>query len=163
MSAKQDISKFFAKISKAIKEAVEPRALAPLAKFAIDLIVKRTRLGYGVKEDLGQKEKLKPLTRAYIEQRSKSRLSAYTTASRSNLTRTGQMLESMRILEIKEGSVTIGMSGRRTDGHTNDQIAQFNAERGRPFNHLSQLEFQQVLREYRRTFGDLVSKRGLIS
>lgn len=163
MAAKQDLTKFFNKIEKIIKDAVKPAALKPIGQFAVDIIVKRTRLGYGVKQNYGQKEKLKPLSKSYVEQRKKSKLSAFTNPGRSNLTRTGQMLESMRVLTVQYGKVVIGLSGARNDSrYTNAQIAEFNEDRGRVFNKVSKLEFSQILREYRRQFGDLLSKRGLI-
>lgn len=163
-NSKKAISDIFRRISSTLDKAVSRKSLKPIAEFTIQLIVKRTRLGYGVDRQFGTKKKLKPLARSYIEyRRTFNSLSNYTTPARSNLTLTGQMLGSMRILSIRDRLVTIGPSGSRNDtSKSNQEIADENAARGRVFNRVSQLEYQQILREYRREFGDLLKKENLL-
>ena len=154
----------FKRIKDALNEAVRPQNLKPTAQFAIDVIVKRTRLGYGVNRQFGQKEKLKKLSSRYIKFRNTfGKLDELTGPKRSNLTLTGQMLKSMAVLNAETGSVSIGPTGSRYDSKaTNAQIATYQEKQGRIFNRVSYLEHQQILRFYRRTFGDLLNKKHLL-
>lgn len=159
------IDKIFSRIAAALGEAVKPRELDPVARFAIDVIVKRTRLGYGVPRQFAGKEKLKRLTSAaYKKYRSRYRgLDALTSPNMSNLTLTGQMLRSMDIITSKPGSVIIGPTGKRDTGKANNaQVAAYQEKQGRTFNRVSALEYRQILRFYRRTFGDLLGKKKLL-
>jgi hypothetical protein len=123
-------------------------------------------LGYGVKKDLGRKEKLRELSFDYKEFRreNKDLLSRATRPSKSNLTLTGQMLDSLRIRKFRRGLVTIGPYGRRRAAGfsptklTNPQLTEILEANGRPYLHLSRLEVKQLQRFYRKTFGDLVNK-----
>ena len=158
-----DLSKFIKKIEKAVGEALKPVALKRVGVFTTELVVKRTRLGYGVSENYRPKVKLKALSKKYIEAR-KSRLKLDTTTrpTKSNLTLTGQMLRSMSF-EISNGLIVIKPTGTRSDSrYTNEQIAEFNADKGRVFNRISKAEFNQVKRFYRKTFGDLLRLKGLL-
>lgn len=146
------------KIEKSVKESIAKSTLKDVAEFATNLIVKRTRLGYGVDQELGQKKKLKKLSPKYIKSRSMfDGLSDLTTPKRSNLTRTSQMLDSIRG-EVKGSKITIKPTGRRLDGKLNSDIARYNEMKSRIFMNISSLEFKQTVRFYRKTFGDLLRK-----
>jgi hypothetical protein len=172
MSAERDIKSIINKILKTFNETAKVAVLKDLAEFTIDMIVKRTRLGYGVSRVRGsnstkaegiEKVKLKPLSPGYVLQRKKSRrLSNLTTAKKSNLTFTGQMLKSMGIIKIKQGQVVIGPSGSRDDGRTNQEIAGYVTEQGRPFNDLYGLEQDKLTRYFRSTYGDILRKQKLL-
>jgi hypothetical protein len=152
-------------IEKTIKDGIDKKLLEPIAEEAIKIIVRRTRLGYGVSKHFGTKAKLKALSSKYVDIRSRFKnLDRSTTRpKKSNLTLTGQMLNSMAITKSKDGQIIIGPTGNRNDTDaTNEDIARWNSERGRKFNRISQLEFNQLLRFYRKTFGDLLKKRDLI-
>ncbi len=183
-NAAQQIGFIFNRIKTFLQKDIQKDSLKPIAQFTLNLIVKRTRLGYGVTKLYGSKQKLKPLSPNYIDYRKKLagekrreqrqgtislgtktiRLSDFTRATRSNLTLTGQMLESMSILSISRGSIKIGPTGQRKEGGpSNAQVAEFQADQGRVFNKVSELEYKQILRQYRRTFGDLAKKKKIIS
>lgn len=67
-----------------------------MGKVAVDAIYLRVKNGSGVKEFGADSEPLKPLSSAYIKQRAKNpNLSSDTSPGFSNLTLTGQMLESL--------------------------------------------------------------------
>ncbi len=167
MSAKQDLKKIFDRIEKVLGQAVNRTEMRSLANLSIDLIYKRTKLGYGVREKFGSKSPLRKLSPAYIAARKKSsKLSGTTSPSKSNLTFTGQMLDSLRILKESSGEFLIGPSGqRRTTGGkfslTNAKVAEYQAKQGRIFNNLSALEFNQLLRQYRRDIDDLLNRARL--
>jgi hypothetical protein len=155
------------KLQGVIKDAAQKKALKPTADFARDVIVKRTRLGYGVERNYGYKEKLKPLSPNYIKSRKMfAKLDGFTTPRKSNLTRTGDMLRSIEA-KVSNGVIEIVPTGTRSDGKKNVDIARYNQEggKGRPrriFMRISDLEFKQVVRFYRKTFGDLLRKTKVI-
>lgn len=156
------LKKIVSRLSKTLDQAVSQKEMRALGEFTLDLIVKRTLLGYGVKENFGVKAKLKPLSTRYKAfRRTYSGLSGKTTATKSNLTLTGEMLDSMVIKGIK-GKAVIQPSGRVLGRPSNLTIAQHQEEQGRIFNRVSRLEFQQLLRFYRKTFGDLLDKQRLL-
>jgi hypothetical protein len=155
------------RLEKSVKEAINRKALIDVGVFATDLIVKRTRLGYGVKKDYDSKEKLAKLSPNYVKQRKMfDGLHSLTRPNKSNLTRTGQMLDSIAS-KVKSNVIEITATGTRDDGKRNADIVRYNAEggRGRPkriFMNISQLEFKQIVRFYRKTFGDLLRKRSVL-
>lgn len=161
--ATNQFNTFLAGITKTVREAADKVAMTKLADFATTLIVKRTRLGYGVDRQFGNKDRLEKLSDKYIKVRKKSKLNALTRPTKSNLTRTGQMLASMKGKFKGRGLIVIEPTGSRDDGLTNLEVAEFAHEGSstrpkRPFNRVSALEFQQILRFYRKTFGDLIKK-----
>lgn len=155
------------KLEKSVKEAIDKNALVDVGRFARDIVVKRTRLGYGVTRDFGKKERLARLSPNYIKRRKMfAGLSENTRPTRSNLTFTGQMLDSIES-NVKRGIIEIKPTGRRLDGKRNEDIARYNEQggKGRPkriFMRISQLEFKQIVRFYRKTFGDLLRKSKVI-
>ena len=117
---------------------------AKIGQYAVDRIKTRTRLGKGVKEFNTPSEKLKPLSRAYIKQRVKdSKLSSQTTPSKSNLTRSGGMLDSLTY-KVSGDKVIIGFdksSAERKAGYVSDE---------RPFLTLSTAEYNGLIRLIRK-------------
>lgn len=158
-----DLTSKFKAIANSITEPKNSRQLAELGQIAVDLIVKRTRLGYGVAKNGGKRFKLAALSDAYVKQRKKDRLSKFARPKKSNLTKTGQMLESVKVLKVSRGVITVGPQGVRRDGISNDDLAIWNAKRkGRSFIYLSDNEFNQLRRAYRKMFGDLLRKKRLL-
>ncbi|HXF29112.1 MAG TPA: hypothetical protein VN457_04620 [Chlamydiales bacterium] len=162
-SAIKSLRNIFSRLEKSVNEALARSQMEDLGHFAVDLVVKRTRLGYGVDKQFGTKSPLQGLTLNYIKRRKKIGLDKTTSARKSNLTNTGQLLRSVDIIDAKKGSLRFGPTGRRADSSaTNLEIADFQERKGRIFNRISQLEFNQILREYRITFGDLLRKNRLL-
>ena len=163
-SQKTSLNKFFKNLNAVLTEAITPKEVLPTAEYAISLIVKRTRLGYGVNVQFGSKQKLKKLSDGYIKRRARAKnLFELTSPKTSNLTMTGQMLESMRVLDRVNGKVSIGPTGARGNKQpSNAKVAAYQEKQGRIFNRVSQLEYQQVLRFYRRSFGDLLRRKRLL-
>jgi len=159
----------FDRIEKAIGETIQPANIRITARFARDLIVKRTRLGYGVNNEFAAKSKLKPLSPRYKTFRKTFQFldRSSTTPNKSNLTLTGQMLASVDIVGEERRAVStkiiLAPKGNRWDtSDTNADIAKYNAERGRTFMNVSELEYKQILRFYRKSFADLFRKRSLL-
>lgn len=163
-TARVKIKSIFNRINQSLKDAADPENITPVAQYTIDLVVKRARLGYGVDSDFSDKFLFPSLSPGYIKSRQKfSGLSDTTSSRKSNVTRTGQMLASVQIIRKKTGEVVIGPTGTRKEGNlTNQKLAGYLAEKGRPWMFVSRLEYNQILRFYRKTFGDLLGKQGLL-
>lgn len=125
---------------------------------AATTIQRRTRQGYGVSQDGGTLQRLKPLSPAYVEQRKRARLSSFTSPGRSNLTFTGELLGSLGVERRAAGHWVITLEGTRDDGLPNAQLARF-VSRERPFLNLAKSEIQSLERAYRRTFDELVKRK----
>lgn len=155
-----DLKSILGKLSKTVQETVDRVTMQKVGDFTALLVVKRTRLGYGVNDNFGDKKKLAALSINYVKSRKKNGVDSTTSPKKSNLTKTGQMLKSVQAKYKAKGVIVIAPTGTRSDGESNVDIAKYNAERkpSRVFNRVSRLEFQQILRFYRKTFGDLIKK-----
>lgn len=153
--AKNQLKAFTRRVRQAIQRTISEDELRMIGEEACRLIVARTRQGYGVAEDGGGRERLKPLSPTYIEfrERYSSDLSGETSPRKSNLTLSGQMLDSMQVVSVGNGGVTIGPKGSRSGPFggdlTNDELARI-VQRVRPFNHLSKQEQDQLLQLVRK-------------
>lgn len=161
-TAANQLSDIVKRIDASLTDATNRKQMRALAIEAIKLIQKRTRLGYGVKQNFGKREVLDELSPKYFNQRKRMQLSSRTTPRKSNLTRTGHMLFSMGIIEEKKGEIVIGPTGSNEDGISNLSVAEYQEGQGRTFNRISLNEFNQLRRLYRKNFGDLLKKRKLL-
>lgn len=148
---------------KIAQDLADPKYMKDLGNFAAGLVKKRTRLGSGVKQHGAQKEKLKPLSEGYVEQRRKDKdagiLSEFTNVKKSNLVRTGQLTDSIKVKDVTPRTARIGPSGHRTDGKTNQKVGEFVTDAGRPFNNLSNAEVKQIGNRIRRDVKAAIKKR----
>jgi hypothetical protein len=141
-----NIKKAFQNIRKDIRRTYSIEEMEAIGEAASEMVRVRTRLGYGVKKPNTKRERLKKLSEEYIETRKDfGALSEFTTPARSNLTRTGQLLESIAVLEVTEGNVEIGPQGARDDNMTNEKLAE-HVSVARPFISLSNLEVKKLVR-----------------
>ncbi len=162
MAAEQDLRKIVTQIQKGIRKTLTKKDMLRLGKLAITIIQRRTRRGFGVKKDGGRRTRLKRLSPGYVARRKKATLSRFTSARKSNLTFTGQMLSAMDAKIKKLGSVTISFDKRRRDGELNQDIADAVSE-ARPFMHLSKVEIRALVESYDKTLQATIDKalRGL--
>lgn len=145
------LRKFFDRVE---REVLTKQSNTELAKAAQDIIFKRVKSGFGVTNDLSDaaiRRKLKPLSPGYIEQRRKRGVTGkFGSPGISNLTNTGQMLDSMTFKANNQGfRLEIPGTRRRTrrrtrrtrrrtrrtrrrDGETNKRVADF-VRKDRPF------------------------------
>ena len=170
-----------ADIIKKIDKATTPTNadLKATGEEIVESIVQRTRAGYGVTKQVGGKQtRLKRLSKSYTDQRKgklqfftkdgrtfpvknkkgkktikKPNLSKTTTPGRSNLTATGQLLESLfyKTRKIGFGLIIIALKeGRGADlfGNppkvNNSEITQFQRKAGREYLGLSKTQKRRV-------------------
>lgn len=144
MARYKSISSYLIALRKTIGKTISKNLMKQLGEVAIEKIVKRTRKGYGVPKTNASREKLKPLSVKYIERRKRSKLDKTTSARKSNLTFTGQMLRSMRVKEATNRRVRWGPNKRRRKGGlTNEELGEIVSEQ-RPFNHLSKQDISSI-------------------
>ena len=131
-----------------------------LGNYAPNLIRDRTRKGFGVPHAGGSKEPLKALSANYIQwrQKNKRKLSKFAKPSKSNLTRTGRMLESLRVIETKNFGFTIAPTGQSKEGakqrHCTPSRKKVLKQKGivKTFLYLSQEEINQCIKFYEKRF-----------
>ena len=97
MTSFDNFNKNFRKnLRQAIDQALDRTTLNETGEFLANQIKVRTRSGRGVAESGARPQSLLPLTPGYIEARTRfTGLSSDTTPRKSNLTQTGQMLDSI--------------------------------------------------------------------
>lgn len=147
MTAKKDLQKIAKNLRKGIGFTTSIKSMNAIGLQMIELIVARTRKGLGVSKTGAKAKRLKPLSRAYVQRRKVAKnLSSLTRPGKSNLTFTGIMLDSMRVLTKSPRFVRVGPNERRRKGGvTNREIAEFVSE-DRPFNNLSDTELNKMAR-----------------
>jgi hypothetical protein len=150
-------------LEKAFSEVRRPETMKRLGDIASEMIKLRAKLGYGVPGEGQERERLKPLADATREsKRAKARrgdLSSNTSPTKSNLTDTGQMLESIKAFDVRVGSVKIGPTGsRRGSTLTNAEVAKFVTDQGRPFNILSKTEQKRINDTIRKEIREVLKR-----
>lgn len=165
MSFKVNMGEIAKKIEEKIEKAVDLSIDTTLAKETATQIKIRTRLGFGIDTN-GNQIKLAPLSDSYKAQRrgeiafwtdkfgrvrsyipdEKPRLHGHTTPAKSNLTNTGEMLDSIDGY-ASDGKMFIKLNGRREDGYTNEEIASFVEEQDRVFMGLTNSEKNALARK----------------
>lgn len=125
-----------------IDEIKSKENLDELGKDVVEIIKKRTRLGYGCSEE-GNKERLEPLSPSYVKTRKDwkktGHLSSATSPAKSNLTLTGEMIDSLESSANNEGELFIELSD-----DFSRRKAIWNSEMGRPFMGLTKQEEKRV-------------------
>ena len=117
-------------INNSIKKATDQEALRIIGKVVSEDIKERTIDGYGVDKKGQSKKKLKPLKQSTINRRKREKLAANTSASTSNLTRSGAMISSVDY-QVFSQKVEIDVSNK------NARKAKENKNLGRNFLELS--------------------------
>ncbi len=136
MSVKSQIDKIIAKLNNAKKEVVAE--MTQVGDEAVELIKNRTRKGFGVEAQGGNKKKLKKLSDKYKKSRKKNKPKGHSaTAGKSNLTHSGDMLED---LEAKKrgNKVRIDLASKESA----DKAEWVSKDRA--FNNLSKSELKQL-------------------
>ena len=145
MSLKIDlaIKKAKEKVNRSIEDSIDKKDMDELASFAANMITKRTRLGYGVSDNGQEKSKLEKLKgrpspykstiRARIYAEKRGELSRETTPVKSNLTMTGQLLDSIIwTVEKTKAILFIPNTNRRNSDLTNREVGGYVSKK-RPF------------------------------
>jgi len=147
---KAQITQILNNIIKDVRSQVAKQRMQLLANEALRLILERTRAGFGVKDSGGRISKLKKLSPKYVAYRKRNRrlLSSTTSPETSNVTFTGQMLESLKVQQAANGRASIRAPGKHKSGPSNEKIVLYLAGQGRVFLNLSKTEVDKLLYFY---------------
>lgn len=130
-----------------------------VGEFTKDMVVARTKKGFGVDKDGAPQKRLKGLSESYKKQRRRLRrqgkLAGDTTPTKSNLTKKGEMLSDLdsRASEAK-AEVFI-----KTD--KNRKKADLQAKSGREFMNLSKSELEKIKKKFEEKIKQDITKKGL--
>lgn len=118
---------------------IKPSFLEKLAKEAVKNLRARARLGLAVNVDGGPQGKFLPLAPSTVSKRKANpKLSPSTSPKRSNLTDTGQLLDSIEFRIVGQ-RIEIYLAGER-----NQKVAEYVSP-ARPFFHLSATEVSRLV------------------
>jgi len=179
-----DINKQIDKLIKKLEELPEvideytkTEDFKAMAQSIVDGIVKRTRLGYAVKKFNGARGKFVGLAKSTIENRKRYQSNLKkdsTSVKRSNLTATGEMLDSMKweskdnkIIIYLEGDHKKTLSGKPPNKSIkNSELAKFMEEGdssrnrpARPFFNLSNTEVDLIRKQIARDIRKLIRRK----
>jgi len=152
---KKDINDFKKEMTTLIDKFGSKKRMTLLGKEAVSLIVIRTRVGRGfstaTKGGGDKATKLKPLSPNYIDYRKKNKAKLTGragTVKKSNLTFTGQLLNSIDVIKASKGKCFIGAKKERRKGETvkNSEIIGYQEKQGRVFLQLSTLDIKKLIR-----------------
>ena len=154
MASFADFSRNFTRdIDRAIDESFDTNYLNQIGSQITDQIRIRTRAGFGVKSNGARQQRLRRLSPNYVETRRFARsiglLSDATSPRRSNLTFSGNMLDSI-IHTVSNRNINFAFSNKRAE-----EVAEEVQTRGRPFFNLSGPEINKLTRQFNnriRTF-----------
>lgn len=165
MSIRTNFKEVLDKLKQTVKATATDEQMQLLGEKAAEMIRVRTRLGYGVDRPGGKRRRLDALSDDYIEFREEHAryLSGLTEPDRSNLTLTGQMLDSVTVTESKLGRALIEPTGtRKGSSTTNQQVATGVTKGGRPFISLSDMEIKKLRRYFEKDIlGKTLRRRSL--
>lgn len=125
-----------------------------------DDIYKRTRAGYGVARNGAARQSLKPLSQSYKQQRSKSKdlNKSVTSPRKSNLSFTGELLDSISVGRVSNGTGTIVLEGSRQNGLKNSRLGAYVSDE-RPFLNVSDTEKKKLIETIRKDLISLFKKK----
>lgn len=163
MSAVKNLAVFVKKLEILLGVSVSKNQMEKLGEQASFLIVKRTRLGYGVKnktkKKLSSMRKWKKSYRLFRKTYPNLLNKKVTAPTKQNLTFSGQMLDSYGVSVTKNNSVLLSPRGYRKDAQANVKIGNIVSKKGWLFSDLTSSEELQLTRWYRKEFGDLVKAK----
>jgi hypothetical protein len=154
-------------LTKVVKEVNSSVNMQDYGEVAAEEIKRQTRLGYGVSATGAPREKLAELKPSTVKSRTRGKktgvLNELTTPKKSNLTNTGQMLDSIKAQNATTGKVKISATGQHSSGKSNQTLTKYAAEgspnrKKRPFLNLSDRGVKKVQDHIRQTILKVVKK-----
>ena len=145
------------KLDKLVDDVVNRSLTDKIGKKVVKTVKNRTRKGFGVKQNAGKAERLKPLRQPTKKKRrnlkKRGRLSGETTPTTSNLTESGQMLNNIGY-RASDKEVVVAPKGRQ-------QQKARQVSKDRPFMNLSKSEIKELADLIANEFINDIKKKGL--
>lgn len=159
----KNLENFVKKMNEDIAKLTTKEHLQAVGEFIAEKIKVRTRLGYGVNDNLQEKLRLKRLSPNYIEFRKKfDQLHSQIKPKDSRLTLTGSMLDNLKVKSIQGNKIKIGPVGYDDFGVNNSNKAYYQEVQGRIFLRLSFQEIKDARRFWLGKYFDLLKRRKII-
>ena len=143
MAKKSNAKEVARKLAKLIHKVTTVKNMKLLGQETVEIIVDRTRNeGKGVKNQFGNKKTLKPVTANYAKwRRSQKRHPKAAKGRKSNLTFSGNMLDSLKVIKATKQAFNIGWSDQENRAKAAGQSAQ-----GREFIRLGKAEVNKLIK-----------------
>ena len=145
------------KLDSIILDTVNKTLTTEIGKQVVKQVRNRTQRGYGVAENNGKQQRLKPLKPATKAIRKglagKGQLSPNTSPGKSNLTRSGKMLNNINYT-ASENKVVVSVKGAQ-------KIKAMDVSKERPFMNLSKTEINAVTKTVKEAIVNDIKKKGL--
>lgn len=162
LSIKNQMTRFTKRLSKVIDDFADPKVMKEVAEQALKLVVQQVRLG----NDYKTGGKFKELSPDYKDKRKKYSSDLHATARprKSNVTATGQMLESIEVDKVQARSVTLGLGGARRNSPlssskvTNAEVGYWVEYNGRHFFGLAEKSRKKLILFYRRIVRSMLKR-----
>jgi len=170
MGATEDLNLIFKSIIDTVDDLRDSNRLEVLGDKASEIIRERTRKGLGVRPTTKRRFKLPALSKSYkdFRQRYRALLHPETDVNKSNLTLSGQMLDSIGIKIRANDTVIIGPKGPRLPflpgqkrPPSNEVVAGFAEFGERPFITMSQKDQRILVDFYEKVFDSLLKRKKL--
>jgi len=167
LKVEKQMMRFTKLLRKVVDDTASKEVMEAVGNQAVEIIKRQARLG----NDYKTGGKFKNLSDSYISKRNKykSELDPRTRPKRSNVTATGQLIESLKLSDIRARSVEVEASGNRKGGSpfdsgkkTNAEVAYWVEYHGRHFLGLNDKTREQLTRFYKRIV-DAVVRRSKIN
>jgi len=154
-TAQKQMATWTKNMKKAIAKSLNKGNMKDLGELVVDTIVARTRYkGQGVDGSGNRARKLKNVSPKYAKWRKKQKRHAdAATGKKSNLTFSGDMLDSVKVTSAKQRTFEVGFSDKDEANK-----AKWNAEKGRPFLHLTGREINLITKELNSKINKNVKK-----
>lgn len=152
-----NVSQLIAKLETLVDDVINKEVTDKVGRKVAKTVRERTRKGFGVKANGGRKERLKklkkPTKKIRQDLKKKGQLSGKTTPNRSNLTRSGRMLDNIGY-SASDKEVTIAPKGK-------EQLKARDVSKDRPFMNLSKTEIKEVTKLVAEEIIKGIRKKGL--
>lgn len=155
------VDKFNSKLKKTLFKITSKKQMEKLGNITIGLIHDRTRnKGQGVKTPNGYVKKLKKVSPSYAKWRAnqKNKHSDSAVGNDSNLTFTGEMLDSLQVVKATKSKLKIAPTGKDENGVSNQGKSDYQHSEGRSYLYLGKKEVKQLFDKFEDELGKITSK-----
>jgi hypothetical protein len=155
------ISQIAAELKKYLQGLVTKEMKLEWAQYAVDIIYKRTKSGKGLTSNTvsfggNSLRQIEPLSPGYISYRSRRILGPYASPKRSNLTLSGELLESI-IARVQGDKAIVEIEDvQHGSGIGMKELARAVSDKGRPFFGLADSEVKILEAFVKRTLRDKI-------
>jgi len=159
---KKQMLKFKKQLTGLVEDSTSKEVMTEVGEEAVRLIKQQARIG----KDYKTGQKFKPLSEEYIEKRDEysDYLDETARKSKSNVTATGQMVDSVKVTKVGPKTVEVAATGTRSASPfgggniSNAEVAFYVESQGRHWLGLSKKSKARIENFYKRIVNGLIRK-----